>query len=196
MEIVIATRNIHKMREFREMVKSFPAIDLLSLHDFPDYQLPEFEKETFEENARQKALHATTALQKPVIADDSGLVIPFLGGAPGVASKNFAGREATDQENCQKVLTLLKDRHDLERAAYLICTLAYADSHMKKIVSGSCEGEIVEREKGHFGYGYDAIFRKYDYDKTFSELSENIRVRISHRRKAFDKLILHLQTSR
>jgi XTP/dITP diphosphohydrolase len=195
MELVLATRNLHKVREFREMIKSLRFIDVLSLHDFPQYQLPNIQRDCFEEGAKEKALHAAQALQRYVLADDSGLVIPALGGAPGAASKAYAGEEATDRENCQKVLREMKDKVDLERAAFLTCTLAFADaSGIKKTVTGICEGEVIEEERGRFGYGYDTIFRKHDYEKTFSELEENIRIRISHRRKAFDKLALYLES--
>lgn len=195
MEIVIATRNLHKVREFREMMKTLPSMDVLSLHDFPNYQLPNIQRATFEESATEKALHAATALNRLVLADDSGLVIPALGGAPGPSSKTYAGEEATDRENCQKVLKELSGKSDLDRAAYLVCTLACADADgIKKTVTSVCEGEVIEEERGRFGYGYDPIFRKHDYDKTFSELDESIRIRISHRRKAFEKLVIFLET--
>ncbi len=195
MDIVIATRNLHKVREFREMFKALPTIDVLSLHDFPHYQLPDIELPTFEESANTKAMHAAQALQKSVIADDSGLVVPALGGAPGPSSKYYAGVGASDRDNCRKVLSELQGKDDLQRSAYLTCTLAFADvSGIKKTVSGICEGEIIDEERGRQGYGYDTIFRKHDYDKTFAELDDGIRVRISHRRKAFDKLMLHLET--
>ncbi len=195
MEIVIATRNVHKVREFREMLRGVPAIDVLSLRDFPHYELPHTQLATFEENALAKAVHAAEALQCWVLADDSGLVIPSLGGAPGTQSRAYAGHEATDKENCQKVLQQLDGKTDLQRSAYLFCALAFCDaSGIRKTVSGTCEGEIAEQQRGSHGYGYDAIFRKHDYDKTFSELDENIRNRISHRRKAFDKLALYLES--
>lgn len=195
MEIVIATRNMHKVREFREMLKVLPSVDVLSLHDFPHYQLPSFQLGSFEECAVAKATHAATALQRFILADDSGLVIPTLGGAPGPASRTYAGVDATDSDNCKKVLQQLVDKTDLDRAAYLTCTLAFADAEgVKKTVTGTCEGEITEAEHGRQGYGYDAIFRKHDYDRTFSELDENIRVRISHRRKALDKLVIYIES--
>lgn len=195
MEIVIATRNLHKMREFREMLKALPTVDVLSLHDFPHYSLPNFKLETFEERAAAKATHAAKELKRVVIGDDSGLVIPTLGGAPGSLSSTYAGEAATDGENCRKVLHELGGKVDLDRAAYMVCSLTLADADgIKKSVTGTVEGEIIEESRGRNGTGYDSIFRKLDYDKTFSELDENIRVRISHRRKAFEKLVLYLET--
>jgi XTP/dITP diphosphohydrolase len=89
----------------------------------------------------------------------------------------------------------LQGKSDLERSAYLECALALAhDQKVQKCVTGICEGIIVEKEKGRNGFGYDAIFRKHDYDKTFAELDEAVKIRVSDRRKAFEKLALYLET--
>ena len=104
MEILLATANLHKLREFRDMFKSLPHIEIISLHQFPDYSLPEETGLTFKENAILKAEHAARTLNKWALADDSGLVVPSLGGEPGVFSRRYAGLEATDVENNQKLL--------------------------------------------------------------------------------------------
>ena len=109
MDIVIASTNLHKIREFREMLKIYVHLDVLSLHNFPHYKPPEEKGKTFKENATLKALHAASALNKIVLADDSGLVVPSLGGAPGINSRRYAGDDATDTENRQKLLAELQN---------------------------------------------------------------------------------------
>src|SRR5262245_24231358 len=126
MEIVIATHNLHKVREFRDMLKSLKHLDCLSLLNFPNYLLPEENGETFQENALLKAKHAAEALKKWVIADDSGLVVPALGGSPGVYSRRYAGDDATDAENRQKLLNEMQNLKEMDRSAYFECCLALA----------------------------------------------------------------------
>lgn len=195
MEIVIATTNVHKIREFREMLKPYSRFDVLSLLNFPDYVPPEETGKTFEENAVLKAKHAAENLKKCVVADDSGLVVPSLGGAPGVISRRYAGDDATDAENRQKLLNELKGKKEHDRTAYFDCWLAFATPKgLIKCVNGRCEGLILSEERGRNGFGYDSLFIKYDYDKTFAEVDEVTKNKISHRRKAFEKLLLVLET--
>lgn len=195
MEIVIASTNLHKVREFRDMLKAWKSLDVLSLLNFPSYVQPPETGTTFKENATLKAEHAAKTLNKWVLADDSGLVVPSLGGAPGVYSQRFAGEEATDAENRQKLLKLLESKQDLERSAYFECCLVLANpSGVQKCVSGTCEGSILAEERGRNGFGYDALFLKNDYDKTFAELDEATKNRISHRNKALQKLSAILET--
>lgn len=194
MELVIATHNLHKVREIREMLKQVKGVDVLSLLNFPDYELPEETGVTFEENAKLKAEHAAKALGKWVLADDSGLSVPSLEGRPGVYSKRYGGEDATDAENRQLLLEELENMEDLQRSAYFECCLALANPEgVHKCVSATVEGMITKKEKGRNGFGYDSIFFKNDYDKTFAELDEQTKNRISHRRKAFDKLITVLE---
>jgi len=195
MEIVIASTNLHKVREFREMLKSLKGLDVLSLHHFPSYVQPPETGATFKENAILKAVHAAAELNKWVLADDSGLVVPSLGGAPGVYSQRYAGEEATDAENRQKLLSALESKQDLDRSAYFECCLALANpSGLVKCVTGICEGTLLKEERGRHGFGYDSLFVKNDYDKTFAELDEATKNRISHRRKALEKLSATLET--
>ena len=194
MEIVLASTNLHKLREFREMFKSFAHIDVLSLHNFPHYVPPEETGKTFQENALLKAQHAVKALNKCVLADDSGLVVPNLGGAPGINSKRYAGDDATDAENRQKLLKALEGKYEHERTAYFECSLVLAKPDgFIKAVTGSCEGVIIAEERGRNGFGYDPLFTKNEYDRTFSEMDEATKNRISHRRKAFEKLLVVLE---
>jgi len=190
MKLVLATHNLHKIREIRVMLKELNHIDLFSLLNFPTYQLPEETKNTFKENASIKAEDAAKTLNHWVLADDSGLVVPSLNGKPGVFSRRYAGDDATDAENRMKLLKDMEAFVDLQRSAYFECCLVLANpTGIAKIVNGFVEGTIAEKEKGSHGFGYDSIFLKNDYDKTFGELDEQTKNRISHRRKALDKII-------
>lgn len=196
MQLVLATHNLHKIREFREMLKALKNIDVLSLHQFPDYTLPEETGNTFLENAVIKAEEAAKTLRQWVLADDSGLVVLALGGRPGVFSKRYSGDEATDTENTAKLLDEMRQLSELDRSAYFECALALAspEGSIMKTVSGTVEGSIAMKEKGRNGFGYDSVFIKNDYDKTFAELDEQTKNKISHRRKAIDKLCPYLES--
>lgn len=197
MEIVIASTNVHKIREFRDMLKRFSHLDLLSLSHFPDYQPVEETGSTFKENAILKAEHAAKHLNKWVLADDSGLVVPALKGEPGIYSRRYAGPDATDAENRHQLLDAMRSLKDSARTAYYECTIAIANPEgLKKCVTGICEGHILTNEKGRNGFGYDSLFVKNDYEKTFAEIDENTKNRISHRRKAIERLLTFLETLR
>lgn len=193
--LVIASTNMHKVREFRTMLKNFLRFDLLSLCDFPDYVPPEETGKTFEENAALKANHAAKTLDRWVIADDSGLVVPALGGAPGVLSARFAGKDATDFENRKRLLDEMQHLMEEDRQAFFECSIALASPvGVKKCVKGICEGTLLSKDRGGSGFGYDSLFVKHGYNQTFAELNESIKNRISHRRKALDKMILSLES--
>ncbi len=192
-ELVIASTNIHKVREFKAMLKQFLQFDILSLRDFPHYVPPEENGKTFEENAQIKAEHAAKMLNRWVIADDSGLVVPALGGAPGIFSARYAGNDATDFENRKKLLDQIQHFMEEDRQAFFECSIALASPQgIKKCVSGVCEGVLLVSDRGRGGFGYDPIFIKHGYNKTFAELEETVKNRISHRRKALDKMIVSL----
>jgi XTP/dITP diphosphohydrolase len=195
MEIVIASHNLHKVREFREMLKPLKNLDVLSLVDFPEYQLPEETGKSFEENAIIKAAHAASTLNKWVLADDSGLVVPSLGGKPGVFSQRYAGEDATDAENRQKLLKEMSHLEEENRQAYFECCLVLANPQgVVKKTTGTVEGRIGVKEAGRNGFGYDPIFIKNDYTKTFAQLDEATKNKISHRRKAFEKMVAKLES--
>jgi XTP/dITP diphosphohydrolase len=196
MELVIASRNVHKIREFRAILKKLGSFDLLSLIDFPSYVAPPEDSSSFEENAAAKAVHAALALNRWTIADDSGLVIPALNGAPGVRSRRYAGENATDKENRKKLLLEMAHFQDSRRQGYFECWIALASPRgLKKTAKGVSEGMILEQERGSFGFGYDSLFVKHEYGKTFAELEEDTKNRISHRRKALDKLLPVLESA-
>lgn len=195
MELVVASRNVHKIRECRSILRQLRFLDVLSLLDFPHYQPPEETGKTFEENARLKALHAAQMLDKWVIADDSGLVVPALRGEPGVYSARYAGENATDKENRRKLLEQMRPLSDSERTAYFECWIVLASPQgVVRAVSGLCEGTIITEERGSQGFGYDPLFLKFEYSKTFAEMDEETKNRISHRRKALDKILPTLES--
>jgi XTP/dITP diphosphohydrolase len=166
------------------------------LLNFPQYIPPPETGKTFQENAIHKAVHAAKTLDKWVLADDSGLVVPALEGKPGIYSRRYAGDDATDAENRQKLLSEMKSMTHLERSAYFECALAFASPEgLQKCVGGICEGQILTIEKGRNGFGYDAIFAKNGYEKSFGEIDESTKNRISHRRKAFEKMKPILEAS-
>ncbi len=177
------------------MLKDFSDLDLYSLRDFPDYVQPEETGTTFEENAILKASHAAKYLNALVLSDDSGLVVPALGGEPGVYSARYSGLGASDYENRHKLLLKMKILPENQRAAYFECVIALASPEkLLKVTHGFLEGTICHEEKGSNGFGYDSIFVKYDYSKTLAELEQEVKNRISHRRKALDKMILTIES--
>ncbi|MGR3973634.1 MAG: RdgB/HAM1 family non-canonical purine NTP pyrophosphatase [Candidatus Rhabdochlamydia sp.] len=195
MQLIIASQNVHKIRELRSMLKIYPELDILSLIDFPTYTPPEEGVVSFEENVINKATHAAKALGKWVIADDTGLVVPGLKGAPGVLSSRYAGQGSSDIDNRKKLLCEMAHLTEEDRQAYFECWIAIASPEgVQKCVKGICEGLILSSEKGGKGFGYDSLFIKHEYGKTFAELEEEIKNRISHRRKAVDKLHLMLES--
>lgn len=193
-QLVIASRNLHKIREFRSILSPLKNVDLLSLLDFPHYTPPEETGSSFEENAQAKAIHAAYHLNTWALGDDSGLVVPALQGQPGLYSSRYAGEHATDVDNRKKLLLAMQHLLEEDRAAHYICSIALASAEgLKKCVTASCEGRLLPKEKGGGGFGYDSLFVKYDYSKTFAELEESIKNRISHRRKALDKIMIFLE---
>lgn len=195
LKLIVASTNIHKVRELRNMLKPLGKFDLLSLADFPDYTPPKETGKTFEENAILKAEHAAKVLHAWVIADDSGLVVPALDGEPGILSARYAGKDATDLENRKKLLEKIQHLMEEDRQAFFECAIALASpTGLKKCVKGICEGILVNKDRGGGGFGYDPLFIKHGYNKTFAELDESVKNRISHRRKALDKILPTLES--
>jgi XTP/dITP diphosphohydrolase len=129
------------------------------------------------------------------LADDSGLVVPALDGRPGIYSRRYAGENATEKENLDKLTAELKELREEERSGYFECAISLASPEkLIKTTSGFCEGSLIVEPRGSGGFGYDSILIKYDYSKTIAQLDDELKNRISHRRKALDKLILTLET--
>jgi len=150
---------------------------------------------TFAENAVGKALNYSRHSSEMVFADDSGLVVPALGGAPGVHSARYAGPAATDAQRIEKLLGEMLGRTGNECAAHFICAIALAkQARALAIVTGAAHGEILESARGTLGFGYDPVFYFPALRKTFAELSSEEKNQHSHRGKAFRKLLAHLST--
>ncbi len=180
--IVIATTNKNKLSEFREILKD-TNIEIRSLEDFGSIPQAVEDGSTFDENAYKKASHTARILGVPAIADDSGLVVNALDGAPGVYSARYSGEKATDDENVAKLLKNLQGVTD--RSARFECVLSIAvPSGPALTYEGSCEGIIIDEKRGSNGFGYDPVFYFEELQKTFAELSPEEKNRVSHRGKA------------
>lgn len=184
--LVLATTNKNKIREFREITKDFD-IEIRSLSDFGPIPQAIEDGETFDENAYKKAHHVAKILGLPAIADDSGLVVEALGGAPGVHSARYAGESAGDDDNVAK---LLEEMHgESNRKAYFLCVLSIAvPSGPALTYEGRCDGIIMDERRGDGGFGYDPIFYYEEFAKTFAELTMEEKNRVSHRGKALKDL--------
>lgn len=187
MEIILATNNQNKIREIKEKVKKLN-INVISQKEAGfDIEVDETGS-TFEENATLKAKAIYEKTKKPVIADDSGLVIDYLDGMPGVYSHRFAGENATDEDRINKVLTLMKDVPEEKRTARFVCVGCYIDENgQKHIFEGIAEGKIAKKPYGNNGFGYDPIFI-CELGKSFAEINSEEKNKISHRGKMIEKL--------
>lgn len=173
------------------MVKILKGLSLnfKNLLDYSDIDTVEEDGATFKENAEKKALVYSKLIDSLTIADDSGLSVEKLDSKPGVFSSRFAGVEATDEENNQKLLKLMEGFPDEERRAKFVCSIAIADrGELIDICEGECKGKITIAPKGDFGFGYDPLFLPDGYDKTFGELSPEEKNKLSHRYKALIKV--------
>ncbi|MBI1926997.1 XTP/dITP diphosphatase [Candidatus Poribacteria bacterium] len=187
MKLVLATRNRGKVRELDEMLRDRKAIELLSLADFPDAPDVIESGKTYQENAIQKATVIAQYTGCLTLADDSGLEVDALDGAPGVHSARYAGENASDADRIAKLLDALTDVPDERRTARFKCAIALADpSGHTQVVVGVCEGRMIRAPRGSGGFGYDPVFVPSGYDQTFAELGEGVKNRISHRAQALE----------
>ena len=181
MKLVLATRNDHKLREFRE---ALPGIEIVPLPD--DVELPPETGETFADNAVEKARTAHAATGLPSIADDSGIEAAALGGRPGVRSARYAGENATDEENLQKLLDEVGAAGDDRSVAY-VCALVHVTADGGEwLFEQRCSGQLATEPRGDGGFGYDPAFVPDDYDdgRTMAELTPDEKHAISHRGRA------------
>ncbi len=189
MDLLLATRNAHKMREFRELLG--PGFDVIDLSSFPEIAIPKETGRTFEENAILKAIAASKQLPSLVIADDSGLEVDTLGGAPGVFSARYAGENAGDVSNVDKLLRKLRKQNIAteKRSARFRCVIALAQNgKVLGVFEGFVEGKIVDPPRGSGGFGYDPIFEPKGFDQTFAEMTPESKNQISHRGQAIAAL--------
>ena len=185
--LLVSTRNMHKVREIREILgPSFQVADLSA-----PAAMPEIEEtgETFEDNATLKAVAVSQIYDGWVIADDSGLEVDALGGAPGVHSARYSGKEATDAGNNALLLKNLENIRGKDRKARFRCVIALARAGNKLAAfSGVVEGIIINRPKGTGGFGYDPLFVPQGFCETFGQLPAVTKNRLSHRSMALERL--------
>ena len=187
MQLLLATRNKDKLKELRVLLKDLP-LEVVSANDVRG--LPEVVEDapTIRDNAAKKAVEMARAAKKLTLADDTGLEVDALDGAPGVRSARFAGEEATYHANNKELLRHLDGVPLDKRTARFRCVVAIADEQgLYECVEGICNGMIIEAERGGGGFGYDPLFIADGQTKTFGELSPDVKNRISHRAKALEK---------
>jgi XTP/dITP diphosphohydrolase len=180
--IVIATRNKGKKSEISDLLKGFP-VDIKGLDDFGPIPHIEEDGNTFDENAYKKASFTARILGFPALADDSGLLVEALGGAPGVLSARYAGENATDEQRCQKLLQEMEGKTNRKAAFECVISIA-VPTGPALTYEARCEGLIAEQPSGSNGFGYDPVFYYPPLNKTFGELSIEEKSHVSHRGKA------------
>ena len=195
-QIVLATGNLGKVREINELLAGHD----LKIKPQSDFQVPEAEETglTFVENAIIKARNAARYSDLPAIADDSGLEVDALHGAPGIYSSRFAGVGASDRDNVEKLLADLAGLRDEQRTARFQCLMVYmrhADDPTPIICQGTWEGRILFTPRGNNGFGYDPVFFVPEQNCSSAELTPEIKNRLSHRGQALRKLVTVLQDS-
>ncbi len=185
MKLVIATRNAHKLEEIRAIF-NFQNLEVLSALDFPDVPDVIEDGVTLEENAKKKAVEIANATGCWALADDSGLEVDALNGAPGVYSARYAGEQCSYPDNNAKLLDEMGGKTN--RFARFRTVIALSDpGGSVQTVAGECHGIIIEEQRGTHGFGYDPLFVPEGYTETFAELSSGIKNRISHRANALQQ---------
>ncbi len=197
-KLYLASSNQGKLAEFRALAAASASPVPVELALLPDIEsFPAFEESapTFAENAAGKALHYSRLQEGLVFADDSGLMVPALGGAPGVHSARYAGADATNSQRIEKLLGELRGTATDERSAQFVCAIALAKrGRALAIVTDRVDGQILEAPRGSGGFGYDPVFYFPAAKKTFAELSAEEKNRHSHRGKVFRKLLAALSS--
>lgn len=187
--VVLASRNRGKVREVAELLEPH-GLEILSLADFEN--VPEIVEDgsTFGENAAKKAREVAGFLSRWTIGEDSGLMVDALDGAPGVYSARFAGEDATDEQNNEKLMAELAGVSDERRTARYICHVAVADpqGEIRLQEEASCRGRITHEPRGTNGFGYDPYFLIPECHRTFGELAPVVKQHLSHRARAFERL--------
>ena len=186
MTLVLATRNPGKISEIKALL---PGVRVAPAASFTGCPEPEETGRTFEENALIKARAVSLYTGKTALADDSGLEVDALDGAPGVHSARYAGRDPTDQDNIRRLLGALDGISDAERTARFRCVMAVVVPDGRTwTAEGACEGRILQAPRGDAGFGYDPLFVPEGYENTFAELDAGVKNRISHRALALRRI--------
>ena len=186
LEILLATNNFGKVKEIKDILNS-PEVKILTMKDFPNLPKVEEDGKNYQENAFKKASKISKYTGKICLADDSGLEIDYLKGEPGIYSSRWG---TNDEERIKKVLKLLENVPKNKRKAKFVCVvvLIFPNGKIYK-VKEECKGSIAFNPKGEHGFGYDPIFLVPEYDKTFAELGDKVKNRISHRGKAMRRMV-------
>jgi XTP/dITP diphosphohydrolase len=201
-ELVVGSRNRKKCREMAELItppwepsRSLERLEIRSVDDFAGAPEVVEDADTFGGNARKKASELARALSRWVIADDSGLTVDALDGAPGVLSARFAGEPTDDAANNRKLLEALARTPDERRGAAFCCALALADPSglVRFEAEGRCRGRVTREPRGQAGFGYDPLFLIAEYHRTFGELSPLVKHQLSHRARAFCRMRRELE---
>ena len=188
-KILLGSKNKGKIQEFQEAFQD-SQIEILSLNDFPDCPDAPETGNSFEENASQKALFYQEFTGLPSLADDSGIEVDALGGAPGIYSARYAGEPANDSANNQKLLENLEGIPSEKRTGRFVCVLALAkNGQIVQLSRGTAEGIVLEAPRGENGFGYDPLFFVPNLKKTMAELSITEKRQISHRGEALRKFV-------
>lgn len=189
MDIVLATRNRKKVEEIRRILGSAGiSLRIFTLDDFPSCGEVKEDGETFEANAIKKATHVAKCTGMTAIADDSGLEVDVLNGAPGVKSARYAGEPADDRANVRKLLEEMRNVPPEKRGARFVCCIAMASAEGVRTFFGYVKGRIGTEARGGGGFGYDPVFYPEGHDRTFAEMSEDEKNALSHRGRALKRL--------
>lgn len=187
MQLLVATRNRHKLKEIRALLADLE-FDIVSAADVAGVPEIAEDQPTVRDNAIKKAVEVARMAKVLTLADDTGLEVDALGGAPGVRSARYAGENCSYPENNKKLLAEMQGVPLEKRAARFRCVVAMADeTGLVEVVEGICNGAILTEEKGGNGFGYDPLFQPDGQVKSFGELSEDVKNRMSHRAKALQK---------
>ncbi|VAX34165.1 Nucleoside 5-triphosphatase RdgB (dHAPTP, dITP, XTP-specific) [hydrothermal vent metagenome] len=187
MKILLATKNPGKIREMNRIFSNI-GVEFIGLDTLKDVPEVMEDGRTYHENAMKKAMTFYNLASMPTLAEDSGLEVDALKGAPGIFSARFAGENATDKENYEKLLSLLKGIPGDKRTARFVSVLCLVVDATPCFFEGEVRGRILEHPEGESGFGYDPIFVPKDYDKSFAELGDATKNQISHRARAMNKL--------
>jgi len=187
--LVVGTHNRKKLHELRDLLGDLP-LELADMSAYPDISDVEETGDTFEANARLKAIAYAKATNQWVLAEDSGLCVPALGGRPGIYSARYAGTHNDDAANNARIITELKLLPEEKRGAYYICTAALSDptGEVVAVSEGRCHGVMLTSPRGDGGFGYDPLFMVPEFHQTFGELSLRVKQALSHRARAVTKL--------
>jgi XTP/dITP diphosphohydrolase len=190
--VYLATSNSGKLREYRALAGD-SHVELVALRNFNEIAPFEETAPTFAENSSGKALHYSRFAPGIVLADDSGLIVPALGGAPGVLSARYAGPDASEDDRIRKLLREMQGLEGNARRARFVCVTSLAqDGRALAVVSDSAEGTIVKEPRGSDGFGYDPVFYFEDLGRTYAEITGEQKNELSHRGKAFRKALTFL----